>query len=70
LGRGAKSCFVQGLLGHTRLASTKRYIRINIKYLKAVHRKYHPRAIEQPEKEIQTFEDITYLYSNSDLIRF
>ncbi len=70
LGRGAKSCFVQGLLGHKRLASTKRYIRINIKHLKAVHRKYHPRALEQPAKEIQTYENITYPYSYSELIRY
>jgi len=70
LGRGAKSCFVQGFLGHKRLASTKRYIRINISLLKAVHRKYHPRALEQPEKEIEAYEDITYQYSYSELIRY
>ena len=70
LGRGAKSCFVQGLLGHKRLATTEKYLRIDIKHLKALHRKYHPRALEQPEKEIQTYENITYPYSYSDLIRY
>ena len=70
LGQGAKSCFVQGLLGHKRLVTTEKYLRIDIKHLKALHKKYHPRALEQPEKEIQTFEDITYSYSYCDLIRY
>ncbi len=70
LGRGAKSCLVQGLLGHKRLASTKRYTRINIKHLKAVHRKYHPRALAQPANEIQAYEAITYPYCYSDLVRY
>jgi site-specific recombinase XerD len=70
LGRGAKSCFVQGFLGHKRLATTEEYLRIDIKHLKALHRKYHPRALEQPEKEIQILEDITYPYSQCDLIRY
>ena len=70
LGRGAKSCFVQGLLGHKRLATTEKYLRIDIKHLKALHKKYHPRALEQPAKEIQICEDITYSYSQCDLIRY
>ena len=70
LGRGAKSCFVQGLLGHKRLATTEKYLRIDIKHLKAIHRKYHPRALGQPANEIQIFEDITYPYGYSELIRY
>jgi len=57
-------------LGHKKLATTEKYLRIDIKYLKAIHRKYHPRALEQPEKEIRKFEDINYSYSYSDLIRY
>lgn len=44
LGRGAKAWFIQGILGHKRLVSTERYCRIDIRYLKAVHEKYHPRG--------------------------
>ncbi len=49
---------------------TEKYLRIDIKHLKALHKKYHPKALEQPEKEIQALEDIAYPYSYCDLVRY
>jgi site-specific recombinase XerD len=70
LDRGGDSRFVQELLGHSHIETTERYSSIKIGYLKTAHDKYHPRALEQPAKKIQTFEDITYPYCYSNLIRY
>ncbi len=70
LGRGAKPYFVQELLGHKRLVSTEKYIRIDIRHLKAVHKKYHPRYFEQERSDIQPIEDVTNSYSFTNLIRY
>ena len=69
LGRGAKSCFVQGFLGHKRLVTTEKYLRIDIKHLKALHKKYHPRALIE-EINIQPREDIAALYNFGSLMRY
>jgi integrase/recombinase XerD len=40
---GADIRYVQELLGHADLSSTQIYTRLDITFLKAAHRKYHPR---------------------------
>lgn len=44
LERGANLRDVQELLGHADIATTQVYARIDTKYLKEVHRTYHPRG--------------------------
>lgn len=70
LGRGADSNFVQELLGHKKLVSTKRYFRISIEHLKLVYKKYHPRSAIQVDIDSQSRRDGICLWSCSSLIRF